>query len=236
MGASSQPHTILSAEAVSCGGGPSGERELRNVTVSIQEKTLNLLFGEPGCHLLLRMLGLLEVPEEGDILYRETPTRSLSEQARATIRNQHFGFLFAEPYLLPSFSVVENVAIPFFRISAVDTGEARKRTRALLDFVGLGHREQSAVAELSPAELQRVSLARALVNQPEILMVEAIDRGSDDANPWAFCGTLRRAAREFAATVIVTASSNALAKTMDNSFEISRGSIRLVPEEGGVRA
>jgi len=234
MGASSQSQRILSAQAVSCG--PSGERELRNVTVSIPEKTLNLLFGGPGCHLLLRLLGLLEAPDEGEIFYRQTPTRSLSEQARATIRNQHFGFLFAEPYLLPSFSVVENVAMPFFRISAVDTGQAQKRTRALLDFVGLGHREQSAVGELSRAEQQRVSLARALVNQPEIVMVEAIDRGSDGGDLLEFCGTLRRAAQELGATVIVTASGNALAKTMDNSFEVSGGAIRLLPEEGGVRA
>ena len=237
MGAPSESRKILSAEAVSLRA--SSGRALRNVTVSIQEKSLNLVFGPPGCgkNRLLRMLGLMEAPDEGDILYRETPTRALSEEDRAAIRNRHFGFLFAEPYLLPSFSVVENVAMPFFRISAVDSGEALERTRTLLDFVGLGDREQSAVAELSRAEQQRVSLARALINQPEIVMVEEIDRGWEEGEPWEFCGTLRRAADEFAATVIVTASSNALMRAMDHSFEVALGSVRpLLREEGGVRA
>ena len=233
MGASYEP--ILSAEAVSR---DAGAVALRGVTVAFRERTLNLVVGAQGSGkgLLLRMLGLLEPPDEGDVLYRKTPTRSLPEPDRTALRNRHFGFLFAEPYLLPSFSVVENVAMPFFRISSVDSDEAQKRTRTLLDFVGLADREQWAVADLSRAEQQRVSLARALINQPEILMVEAIDRGSEGGELTAFCGTLRRAIEEFGTTVIVTLSNAALAGAMDCNFEMAQGALRLVPEEKGVRA
>ncbi len=238
MDAPPECRKILSAEAV--GRGSSGEAALRNITVALDEGTLNLVFGGPGCgkDILLRLLGLMEPPDEGEVLYRERPTRALSEEDRAALRNRHFGFLFAEPYLLPSFSVVENVAMPFFRISSVDSGEARERTRTLLDFVGMADREQSAVADLTRAEQQRVSLARALINQPEIVLVEAIDRGSAGDELLEFCGTLRRAAEELGATIIVTASGDALAGAMDRAFEVERGSLRPLPRRqgGGVRA
>ena len=239
MDAPPECRKILSAEAVCDGGG--GSTALRDVNVRIEENTLNLFFGEPGCgkNRLLRLLGLLEPPNQGEILYRDTPTRALSEEERAGLRNRHFGFLFAEPYLLPSFSVVENVAMPFLRNAAADSDAALTRTRTLLDFVGLADREQLAVAELSRAEQQRVSLARALINQPEIVMVEAIDGGSEGVALLEFCGTLRRAAEEFAATIIVTASSGALAGAMDHSFELARGVLRPLAgyrQGGGVRA
>jgi len=207
---------LLSAEAVSCGG-------LHGVNLSIGAKTLNLLVGAPGCGkgLLLRALGLLEAPDAGEIVHRGRPTRTLPEPERAALRNRHFGFLFAEAYLLPSFSVVENVAMPFFKISSVDTGEAHARTRALLDFVNLGPREQAAVQDLSRAEQRRAALARALVNLPDIVFVEAGAGEEPD-----FGETLRRAAAEFGAAFVVSAEGEELAAVADRCFEVTGGAVR----------
>lgn len=142
------------------------------------------------------------------------------------MRNQRFGYHFAEPYLLPSFSVVENVAMPLFRISAVDTGKAQEQTRMLLDFVGAGAREKASVAQLSRFEQHRVSLARALVNRPQILMVEAVDRDLRGEDLCEFCAILRRAVNEFALAVIFSASDNTLGGVADNTFEIEEGVIQ----------
>src|ERR1700722_13063538 len=99
---------ILEARSVSCSKAPANEplARLQKVSLSIHEKTLNLLSGDEmsGRGLLLRLLGLLDAPDEGEIYFHGEGTSGLAGEARAEIRNQRYGFLFAQPFLLPSFS------------------------------------------------------------------------------------------------------------------------------------
>ena len=223
------PAAILSADAVSSSATGQEPFGLRSVSLAIPEGSLNLVSGRHGCgkDLLMRVLGLLQLPDKGDVSFRQAGTRNLSEQERAAIRNRRFGFHFAEPYLLPSFSVLENVAMPFLRISAVDTGKAQEQTRMLLDFVGVASRAQIPVAQLTRGEQHRVSLARALVNQPEILMVESVDSDMRAEDLAEFCAILRRAVREFSLTVILSASDCSLVPLPDNIFALEEGAIHL---------
>ena len=135
---------------------------------------LHLLRGGGGGHLL-RLLGLLERPASGEVLLLGQPTSALDDAARADLRNRRCGFVFAAPFLLAGFSVAETVAMPLFKISQVGPDEARRRTEAVLEFCGLTAEAQSVAAALPPAAQHRVSLARALVNEPALVLVEHPD-------------------------------------------------------------
>lgn len=200
---------------------------MRDVSLAIGAKTLNLFCGGEGCgkNLLLRLIGLFEAPENGGIFFHGDPVQRLSDDARAELRSRHYGFLFAQPYLLPSFAVVENVAMPLFKISGVGTDEARTRTRALLEFTGMGDFAEAAVDQLTLAQQHRVSLARALVNQPEILIVENVDDAMAGDELSHFVGLIRRAVGEFGVTVLMTANEKNLAKFADRVIEFADGSI-----------
>src|SRR5438067_9580873 len=169
-------NNFLSARGVSCQRTLHSAKasRVRDVSLAIEVGTLNVLWGGEGCgkNLLLRLLGLLEAPDRGDVFLHGASTRALDEPARLELRNRHFGFVFNEPFLLDSFSVTENVAMPLFKISGAKVEEARKHVEQLLEFVGLRAQAQLGVGALSLLDQQKVSLARALVNQPEIVIVE----------------------------------------------------------------
>ena len=220
---------ILEARGVSCLGASNAGplAPVRGLSLAIREKTLNLLAGDEQCggNLLLRLLGLLETPGEGEIFFRGAGTRQLPEEARAELRNQRYGFLFAEPFLLPSFSVVENVAMPLFKISGVGADEAQQRTEAMLRFTGMLNFGNEGVGRLTHVEQQRVSLARALVNQPEVLIIENVDAGLAGEELSGFIDLIQRAGIEFGTTTILTATDRGLLNATGRVIELSGGTI-----------
>ena len=177
------------------------------VSIGCEEGVLTLICGGEGCgkNLLLRLLGLLEAPSTGEIYFHGNPTRELSAEARAGLRNRHFGYLFTEPFLLPSLSVVENIAMPLLKISVVSSGEARSRTQAVLDFVGLPDAMECRIDQLSMFEQHKVALARALVNRPSVLIVENIDAALLGEDLPRLVALLHHANSELGATPVVTA-------------------------------
>jgi len=220
---------ILEAIGVSCSkaNAPEPLAPVRGISVAIHERTLSLIAGgdQDGGSLLLRLLGLLETPDEGDVLVRGVGTRQLADDARADLRSRHFGFLFALPYLLPSFSVVENVAMPLFKISGVGAAEAQQRTESMLEYVGMMGHADSAVGRLTFPDQHRVSLARALVNQPDMLIVENVDAELSGADLFEFIALIQRASAEFGVGVALTAKDRELARFTDRVVELSGGAI-----------
>jgi putative ABC transport system ATP-binding protein len=220
---------ILEARAVGCSNAPSGGEpsSVRDVSLAVEAGTLNLFCGDNGSgkNLLLRLLALLDAPDAGEIFLRSEPTRGLTEDVRAALRNRHYGFLFAEPFLLPSFTVVENVAMPLFKISGVGTDEAGLRTQAALDFTGMAGFSDATIDQLTPAGQHRVSLARALANKPDILIVENVDAAMPSEDIPGFVETIRNACRKLGATAILTARGKELAGFADRVIEMAGGGI-----------
>jgi lipoprotein-releasing system ATP-binding protein len=201
---------------------------VRPLSAGFGAAALHVLRGEAnsGNEVLLRLLGLLEPPEDGEVLLWGRPTRALDEVARAALRNRECGFVFAAPFLLADFSIIENVAMPLFKISQVGPEEARKRTVAALEFVGLGGAVEAPATELSLADQRRVALARALVNKPALVFVEQLDAGFDSEAVQAFSALLRRAGDSLGVTVIATASPAFPSASQDRVLEIADGAIR----------
>ena len=196
MSDSSQP--VLELRHATCGA-------LRGLSLCFRAGALHLITGEPANQrgALLRVLGLLDAPESGEVFLEKQNVAALAEPDRDRIRSERCGFLFAAPFLLPAFSVVENVAMPLFKISHFTPEQARERTDLLLAFTGLTAEAQQPVDELTDFQQHAVSLARALANDPAVITVESLDAlsASDAAR---FSTLLRQTCARFGVAVIAS--------------------------------
>ncbi len=174
--------------------------------------------GQDGCGkgLLLNLIGLLEKPDSGRLVLLGHDTAEFSGEDVSTFRNEACGFLFGHPYLLPSFTVAENVAMPLFRICGGGAAEARERTREMLAFAGIAGFETPRAGKLDPALRWRAAFARALVHDPRILV--AISPPDPDLLPLA-----KHAAEKFHLTVLWAGERNAVSAHADRIIEMRDG-------------
>ena len=175
--------------------------------------------------MLLRILGLLDRPDAGEVWLESQPTSILDDAARIGLRNHAFGYVFAEPFLLESFTVAENVAMPLFKISGFEIEQARIRTSEVLDFAGLGGAADCGVAELSPLAHHKLSLARALANAPRVLIAEEAGLQLSAGELAEFASLLRATPALFGVAVVATSPSGAGLFTPDRVVRIERGAI-----------
>jgi ABC-type lipoprotein export system ATPase subunit len=197
------------------------------VSASFAAGKLHILRGaaDSGKVALFRFAGLLEEPAGGEVLIQGCSAHGLAEDARTELRGQRLGFAFAAPFLLGSFSVIENVAMPLFKISHVSPEEARRRTEAMLAFVGLAGAAERRVDELVPAAQYHVAIARGLVNDPAVLMVENLDGtlAGEELEQYTFL--LRNAAGAFETAIVATASPDFKAIPGDRVLDLHQGAI-----------
>ncbi|HEX9147251.1 MAG TPA: ABC transporter ATP-binding protein [Candidatus Binatia bacterium] len=146
---------------------------LRGVSLELAEGERIAVVGESGVgkSTLLHLLGTLDRPTEGEILYRGKPLPLDDEAALSQFRNREIGFVFQFHYLLPDFTALENVMFPPL-IQGIATGEARARAERLLDAVGLKERKNHRPGKLSGGEQQRVAVARSVVLQPKLILAD----------------------------------------------------------------
>jgi ABC-type lipoprotein export system ATPase subunit len=155
---------------------PVGKRTLevlRGIDLEVFRGEFLALRGASGAgkSTLLHLLGGLDLPNAGEIRFDGTDLRALSAGALAQWRNRRVGFIFQAYHLLPELSALENVALPA-RLARIAPAEAARRAVALLERVGLGQRLEHRPYELSGGEQQRVAVARALVNEPDLILAD----------------------------------------------------------------
>lgn len=146
---------------------------LRNVAFSMQQGELMAIVGSSGSgkSTLLHLLGGLDKPTSGDVIFNGQSLNAMSSSAKAELRNRELGFIYQFHHLLPDFNALENVAMPLL-IGKVAKAEVQERARAMLAAVGLEKRALHRPSELSGGERQRVAIARALVNNPRLVMAD----------------------------------------------------------------
>jgi putative ABC transport system ATP-binding protein len=161
--------------------------------------------GPSGCgkSTLLHMLGCVETPTGGTLLFRGDDVTTLSDRQRSLLRLRQIGFVFQRFFLLPMLTAWENVELPQSEAS-VPKAERRKRTQDLLDYVGLGARADHRPSELSGGEMQRVAIARALANRPGLLLADEPTGELDRATGEQIAALLDRVNADGTALVIVT--------------------------------
>ncbi|MEL7588893.1 MAG: ABC transporter ATP-binding protein [Prolixibacteraceae bacterium] len=156
---------------------------LKGIDLEIPARSLYSIVGPSGAGktTLLQILGTLSLPDSGTLEIRGKKVFSLRERQLAAFRNQEIGFVFQFHYLLPEFNALENVCIPAF-IAKKTRREAEGKARELLTFLGLGNRLTHKPAELSGGERQRVAVARALINDPSVILADEPSGNLDTKN------------------------------------------------------
>ena len=146
---------------------------LHNVSFSVGEGEMMAIVGSSGSgkSTLLHLLGGLDTPTEGDVIFSGQPLSKMSSTAKAELRNRELGFIYQFHHLLPDFTALENVAMPLL-IGKKKPAEINARASDMLKAVGLDHRGNHRPSELSGGERQRVAIARAVVNKPRLLLLD----------------------------------------------------------------
>jgi lipoprotein-releasing system ATP-binding protein len=200
---------------------------LKGVDVHIRESEVVSIVGSSGAGktTLLTILGTLDKPSSGEILFNNVNITSLSEKKLAAFRNQHIGFVFQFHHLLPEFTAIENVCIPAF-INNTSKKEAETKAMGLLDLLGLKHRAQHKPSELSGGEQQRVAVARALINDPKVIFADEPSGNLDSENAQNLHQLFFRLRDELKQTIVVVTHNEALANTTDRKLVMKDGLIQ----------
>ncbi|WMY94723.1 MAG: lipoprotein-releasing ABC transporter ATP-binding protein LolD [Arsenophonus sp.] len=146
---------------------------IKNISFSIARKEMIAILGNSGSgkSTLLHLLGGLDIPNSGDIIFNKKNISLLSNKEKAVLRNKELGFIYQFHHLLSDFNALENVMMPLL-IAGMSHMQAKKKAYAILESVGLSHRINYYSSELSGGEKQRVVIARAIVNEPSLVLAD----------------------------------------------------------------
>ena len=173
-----------------------------------------------GKHLLLQILGLLSPFDSGEIIVDGSPVDGLDIDDLGEIRNRKYGFLFSSPFLLPAFTVLENVAMPLFKIAQVEASEAKVITEEILELVGVSRIATASVGQLDGLDEMLAALARALVHHPRVLIAELVGNNMRDGEAELLLSTLRASGRRLGLAVIATLAPHLSWRQADVRLEI----------------
>ena len=156
---------------------------LKGIDLDIEKGKIVSIVGPSGAGktTLLQIMGTLDKPNQGSVIIDGTNVMKLSDAKRSAFRNKHMGFVFQFHQLLPEFTALENIMMPAL-IGGASKREARKRAEELLAFMGLSDRASHKPNELSGGEKQRVAVARALVNKPDVVFADEPSGSLDTQN------------------------------------------------------
>lgn len=209
----SEPLVAAEDLLMTYGRGAGAVRALNGVSVALRPGELLLIVGPSGSGktTLLQILGALIRPTSGSVSVGGRPIDGLSSGARARLRLEFFGFVFQGSNLIPTLTAWENVAVAL-DLNRIRGREAERRSRALLDEVGLSNRAGAYPAELSGGQRQRVAVARAVAANPPVILADEPTAALDSASGWQVIELLRGpAVRQGRAVVIVTHDNRLLA-------------------------
>ena len=199
---------------------------LRDINAKIDRSEIVGIVGPSGAgkSTPLQIAGTLDRPDSGTITYDGVDVSTLSERRLAAFRNKNIGFVFQFHQLLPEFTALENVAIPAL-IKGDNRKDAFARARQLIDFLGLGERTDHKPAELSGGEKQRISVARALMNQPDVIFADEPSGSLDSKNKQDLHQLFFDLREELHQTFVIVTHDETLAANCDRILHMRDGVI-----------
>jgi len=178
---------------------------------------------------LLYLLGLLDLPTTGEVLIRGRATVHMDEEERALTRLTQLGFVFQFHFLLPEFTVLDNVMLPMRALARLSRGAMRSRAAGLLGSLGLGDHMSKRPDQLSGGQRQRVAVARALANEPPIILADEPTGSLDSKSSEQVFELLRDLVKMQGKTVVAVTHDLALAARMDRHIDLLDG--RIIADE-----
>ncbi|NBV56969.1 MAG: ABC transporter ATP-binding protein [Bacteroidetes bacterium] len=199
---------------------------LKSVDVSIKKREILSITGPSGAgkSTLLQILGTLDKTDSGTLKFNGTNILSYSPKKIAKFRNENIGFIFQFHHLLPEFSALENVSMPAL-IKGIEKKDAEKKAIKLLKILGLENRLDHKPNELSGGEQQRVSVARALVNNPAVIFADEPSGNLDTENARDLHELFLKLRDDFGQTFVIVTHNIELAKMADRVIEMKDGHI-----------
>ena len=197
---------------------------LKGIDLSIAQGEIVSIVGASGAgkSTLLHILGTLDKPDEGNVKIREQDLLSLSEKKLAEFRNKHIGFVFQFHHLLPEFTALENICIPAF-IAGIPKKEAEKKAEELMRFLNITGKAGNKPTQLSGGEQQRVAVARALINHPDVVLADEPSGNLDSANAGELHSFFFKLRKEFGQTFVIVTHNEEFAAMADRKLTMKDG-------------
>ncbi len=199
---------------------------LKGVDVNVSKGEVVSIVGPSGSgkSTLLHILGTLDKADQGSVSMNNTNLSSLSGNKLADFRNKHIGFVFQFHHLLPEFTALENICIPGW-LAGKKKKEVEERAKELLNLLGLSHRMQNKPGEMSGGEQQRVAVARALINKPDIVFADEPTGNLDSANARELHQLFFDLREKFSQTFLIVTHNEELARLSDRILYMKDGKI-----------
>lgn len=199
---------------------------LKGIDLHIKEGEFVSIVGASGAGktTLLQIIGTLDTDNEGEVIINGVNIKKLSDKELSAFRNKQLGFVFQFHQLLPEFTALENVCIPGY-IARRNNKEVEEKAKELLTKLGLQDRFHHKPNELSGGEKQRVAVARALINDPKLILADEPSGSLDSGNKKELHSLLRKLCNEYGLTILLVTHDNELAGTSDRVIEMRDGMI-----------
>jgi lipoprotein-releasing system ATP-binding protein len=208
---------------------PIPTQVLFDLSLHFEEGTFNSIIGQSGSgkSTLLNILGTLDKATSGDVLINQKNTQEMTTDELAILRNETIGFIFQFHYLLPEYTALENVLMPYKISKKKITKEVIARAEELLEIVGLTKVKNNLAINMSGGQQQRVAIARSLINQPKIILADEPTGNLDSDTTEQVYELLRKINEMYQTTFIIITHDRHIAEKADRIIEIKDGKINM---------
>ena len=220
--------TILTAEnIIKSFNTPIKFKALNNISFEIQESEFVTIMGKSGCgkSTLLYILSTMDTDYEGEIYFDQQLITGLKQNSLAKLRNRNIGFIFQFHYLLPEFTALKNIMIPAVKLGNYSYEEIEHRAYEKLKLLGVEDQALKPASKLSGGQQQRIAIARALINDPKIIMCDEPTGNLDSKNTAIVLETFQQISKEFNQTIIAVTHDADFAEASDRTMEMADGKI-----------
>lgn len=202
---------------------------LYDINLSVEEGAFLSIIGQSGSgkSTLLNIIGTLDKPTSGDVLINGSNIKAMSSNQLADYRNKTIGFVFQFHYLLPEFTALENVLMPYRIQHGRITREIKKKAEDILNLVGLEKVKNNMATKMSGGQQQRTAIARALINSPKIILADEPTGNLDSDSTETIYELLRNINKELGTTFVIITHDRRIAEKTDRIIEIKDGRINI---------